>query len=96
MGRLKNKLRKRVFGDSSAAEAGVVRTLRGLREGDRRELYLGLGLSAISYLQRAKPRKELLYSKGLPEGTALVIHHKKSGSPRLEIVRPKKRRKNRL
>lgn len=88
MGRFKDKL----LGGSDARDAGYVRTLRGLREGDRRELYLGLALSALAYLQRSKPRKQLLYRKTLPEGTALVIHHKKSGTPRLQIIKPGKRR----
>lgn len=87
MGRLKD----RVLGGSDAREAGYERTLRGLREGDRRELSLGLALSALAYLQRTKPRKELLYRKTVPEGSALVIYHKKSGNPRLEIVKPGKR-----
>lgn len=84
MGRLKNKL----LGGSDAREAGYLRTMRGLREGDNRELYLGLALSALAYLQRTKPKKELLYRKKVPEGTALVIHHKKSGKPRLQILKP--------
>lgn len=84
MGRLKNKL----LGGSDAREAGYLRTMRGLREGDNRELYLGLALSALAYLQRTKPRKELLYRKKVPEGTALVIHHTRSGKPRLQIIKP--------
>lgn len=84
-------LRDKVLGGSDARQAGYERTLRGLRESDRRELYMGLALSALAYLQRTKPRKELLYRKTVPEGSALVIHHKKSGNPRLQIVKPGKR-----
>ena len=87
MGLLKDK----VMGGSDAREAGYDRTLRGLREGDRRELYMGLALSALAYLQKTKPRKQLLYRKTVPEGSALVIHHKKSGNPRLQIIKPGKR-----
>ena len=87
MGLLKDK----VLGGSDAREAGYDRTLRGLREGDRRELYMGLALSALAYLQKTKPRKQLLYRKTVPEGSALVIHHKKSGNPRLQIIKPGKR-----
>lgn len=94
MARLKSRLWKRMVGGSTAREAGRQRTLRGLREGDNQELYLGLALSALSYLQRTKPRKELIYRKEVPEGSALVIHHKKSGTPRLEIVRPTRRRRS--
>ena len=84
-------LRDKVLGGSDARQAGYVRTLRGLREGDRRELYMGLALSGLAYLQRTKPRKELLYRKTVSKGSALVIHHKKSGNPRLQIVKPGKR-----
>lgn len=91
MGRLKAKTVSRLLGGSDAREAGYKRTLRGLREGDSREMYLGLALSALAYLQRTKPRKELLYRQKVPEGSALVIHHKKSDSPRLQIIRPGKK-----
>jgi len=93
MAKLKDKAWNMAFGASSAREAGRERTLRGLREGDHRETYLGLALTALAYLQRTKPRKQLLYRKTVPEGSALVIHHKRSGSPRLEIIKPKKRRR---
>lgn len=83
----------RFLGGSDAREAGYNRTLRGIREGDTRELYLGLALSALAYLQRTKPRKQLLYRKEVAEGSALVIYHKRSGNPRLEIVKPSKRRR---
>ena len=90
MAGMKNKL----LGGSDAREAGYERTLKGLREGDRRELYLGLALSALAYLQRTKPRKELLYRKEVPEGSALVIHNKKSGNPRLQIIKPSKKKRS--
>lgn len=67
--------------------------MQGLREGDQRQLYIGLSLLALSYLRRTQPRRELLYRRAVPEGTALVIHNKGSGDPRLEIVKPKRRRR---
>jgi hypothetical protein len=82
---------RRVWGGTDAREIGFDRTLRGLREGDSTDLYFGLALSALSYLQRTKPRKRLIHKQTVPEGTAIVIHHKKSGNPRLEIIKPKKR-----
>lgn len=91
MARLTTKTWEKVLGGSDARRAGYDRTLRGLREGDRRELYMGLALAAIAYLQRTKPRKELIYRQKVPEGSALVIHHRKSGTPRLQIIRPGKR-----
>ena len=91
MGKLRKKIWKNVIGGSDARRVGYDRTMRGMREGDRRELYLGLALSAVAYLQRTKSRKELIHRQSLPSGAAVVIHHKKSGTPRLEIVKPKKK-----
>lgn len=87
----KKKFMRRVWGGSDAREVGFNRTLRGLREGDSTDLYFGLALSALAYLQRSKPRKKLIHRQSLPEGTAIVIHHKKSGNQRLEIIKPKRR-----
>lgn len=92
MARLTRKLTRRAFGRSDARAEGYRRTLKGFREGDTRELYIGLALAAISYLRKTTPRKELLYRRTVHEGSALVIHHKRSGTPRLEIVKPKRRR----
>lgn len=86
-------LKDKVLGGSDAREAGYQRTLRGLREGDKREFYMGIALSALAYLQRTKPKKELLYRKSVPEGSALVIHHAKSGDPRLQIIKPGKQKR---
>jgi hypothetical protein len=66
----------------------IDRTLAGLRTGDQRQLYLGLGLAALHYLSRTKPRKRLLYRRTVPEGSVLVIHHKRVGDPKIEIVKP--------
>ncbi|MEE8407490.1 MAG: hypothetical protein V3S32_10115 [Acidimicrobiia bacterium] len=90
MASYKKKFMRRVWGGSDAREVGFDRTLRGLREGDSTDIYFGLALSALAYLQRTKPRKKLIHRQTVPKGTAIVIHHKKSGNPRLEIIRPKK------
>lgn len=63
-----------------------------MREGDHRELSIGLVLAALAYIQRTAPRKQLLYRKTVPTGSAIVIHHKKRGAPKLEIRKPKRRR----
>lgn len=91
MAKYTKKFMRRVWGGTDAKEIGFDRTLRGLRDGDSTDLYFGLALSALSYLQRTKPRKRLIHKQTVPEGTAIVIHHKKSGNPRLEIIKPKKR-----
>lgn len=62
--------------------------MRGLREGDQRELFYGLALWAIAYLRRTAQRKQLLYSKSVPEGSAIVVHHKRFGDPKIEVIRP--------
>lgn len=86
MARLTKRLTTRSNDDPK--RDGLRRSLRGLREGDYRELSLGLALTALAYLRSTKPRKELIYRKTVSEGSALVIHHKRSGTPRLEIRRP--------
>jgi hypothetical protein len=68
--------------------------MQGLREGDQRQFYIGLSLLALSYLRNTRPHKELIYRRAVPEGTALVIYNKGSGDPRLEIVKPKRRRRS--
>lgn len=92
MGFLTERLQRALLGDSDTGVAGQMRTLKGLREGDERELLFGLALSALAWMQRTQPRKELLYRKKVPVGSAIVIHHKKAGTPKIEVVKPKKRR----
>ena len=50
---------------------------------------LTLALAALAYLRTTAPRKQLLYRKRVPTGSAIVVHHKKRGNPKLEIVKPK-------
>lgn len=52
---------------------------------------MGLALAALAYLQSTAPRRELLYRKTVPKGSAIVVHHKKRGAPKLQIVKPKRR-----
>ncbi|HEX6220764.1 MAG TPA: hypothetical protein VF115_06695 [Acidimicrobiia bacterium] len=88
MARLTTRLINRALGYRDPRAEGVRRTLRGFREGDNRELYLGLALWAFTYLRNTTPKRQLLYRKTVPEGSALVIHHTKRGAPKLEIRRP--------
>lgn len=90
MARLTRRLTSRAFGGRDARSEGYRRTLKGLREGDYRELSLGLALAALAYLRDTAPRKQLLYRKTVPTGSAIVVHHKKQGAPKLEIVKPKR------
>lgn len=78
----------RALGNRDPRDEGLRRTMRGFREGDQRELYLGLALTALAYLRRSKPQRELLFRKSVPEGSALVIHHKKRGAPKIEVIKP--------
>ena len=89
MANLSKKAFKWAFGTSNARRAGMDRTLRGLRTGNSRDLYMGLALTAIAYLQRTRPRKQRIYRQEVSEGAALVIYKRGSGTPKLEIVRPK-------
>jgi hypothetical protein len=83
MARLTKRLMKRFAGDPKGE--GYRRSLRGLREGDSRELSLGLALIALAYLRSSGPRKRLIYRKTVPTGSALVIHHKRRGDPKLKV-----------
>ena len=78
----------RLIGIRDLTAASVDRTLRGLRTGDQRQLYTGLSLAALAYMRRSRPRRRLLYRKSLPEGSALLIHHRRRGDPKIEVIRP--------
>ena len=92
MAKLTDRAFKAAFGTSNARKAGRERTLRGLREGTPTDIYLGLALTAIGYLQRTKPKKQLIYRQEIREDSVLVIHHKGSEDAKLEILRPQKER----
>lgn len=79
----------RLVGIRDVRAAGIERTLRGLRNGDQRDLYTGLGLAALAYLSSSRPRRQLIYRKRVPEGAALVIHHRRRGDPKIEVVKPR-------
>lgn len=83
MAKLTKRLMNRVVEDPR--REGYRRSWKGLREGDYRELSIGLVLATLAYLQKTAPRKQLLYRKVVPIGSAIVIHNKKRGRPKLEI-----------
>lgn len=85
-----NTVFRTLLGSSDLKTAGYARVWRGLRVGDRRDLYLGVTLALISVLRQNSGGKELIYRKKLREGTALVIHHRKKGDPKIEVIRPQK------
>lgn len=82
------RLFERLVGGPNLGAIGFQRALRGLRQGDQRELYYGLSLWAIAYLRRTATRKTLIYRKSVPEGSSIVIHHKRIGDPKIEVVKP--------
>lgn len=88
MKRMTNKLIEKALGNQDPRKEGMRRTLTGLREGDHRELYMGLALCALAYMRRSAPKRELLYRKTVPEGSAVVVHHKKRGAPKIEVIKP--------
>jgi hypothetical protein len=83
-----DRLLRTLLGTPSVRSAGFGRALRGMRRNDRRELMLGLALTAYSILRDTRPRRELLFSKRLPTGSAVVIHHKRRGDPKIEVIKP--------
>jgi hypothetical protein len=83
-----NRIFRTLLGSTDLKTAGYGRVLRGLRRGDRRDLYLGVALALISLMRQKSTDKELIFRKKLPEGSALVIHHKKKGDPKIEVIRP--------
>ncbi|HXV70720.1 MAG TPA: hypothetical protein VEB69_04895 [Acidimicrobiia bacterium] len=82
------RLINRALGYRDPRAEGVRRALRGFREGDQRELYIGLALWAFAYLRNTTPKKQLLYRKVVPVGSAIVVHHTERGGARLEIRKP--------
>ena len=77
-----------MLGSTDMKTAGYGRVWRGLRRGDRRDLYLGVTLALVSLLRQKSNDKQLIFRKKLPEGSALVIHHKKKGDPKIEVIKP--------
>ncbi len=89
MGKLRDKLVRRLLGDESTARVGMSRAARGLRSGDRRELIIGLTLSGLAYLKRTRPRKELVYRQEIKRGSAVVIRNTEPGQPPVVVENPK-------
>ena len=87
--RLVQTISRQILGEGGT-ESGYDRTLAGLRTRDRRELMVGLALVGLSYLRRTKPSRQLIYKKSVPAGSAVVIHHRKRGKPKIEVVKPKR------
>jgi hypothetical protein len=83
-----NRIFRTLLGSTDLKTAGYGRVWRGLRRGDRRDLYLGVTLALVSLLRQKSNDKQLIFRKKLPEGSALVIHHKKKGDPKIEVIRP--------
>jgi len=83
-----DRLLRTLFGASGIRSAGFGRTLRGLRTNDRREMLFGFVMIAIALLRESRPQRELLFSKEVPTGSAIVIHHKRKGDPKIEVIRP--------
>ncbi|MDX1469750.1 MAG: hypothetical protein R3258_10455 [Acidimicrobiia bacterium] len=90
MATIRDKLAKRLLGDSDFTRAGFSRVVRGLRAGDRRELAMGLILSGLAYFRRSRPEKTLVYRTELKEGSAVVIRNTAPGQPPVVVENPKK------
>ncbi len=88
MARLGEKLTRRVLGGTDVGRAGLARSFRGLREGDRRELAIGLVLTAIAYMRRTRSEKTLVYRQEIKEGRGVLVRNAKPGQPRAEVTNP--------
>jgi hypothetical protein len=66
---------------------GWARVLRGIREGNQTVLLTGLGLVAFQSLRGSRGKRELIYRKKLPVGSAVVIRHNRPGDPKVEVRR---------
>lgn len=53
--------------------------LRGLREGNQAILLTGLGLVVLQSLRDSRGKRELVYRKKLPVGSAVVVRHERPG-----------------
>ena len=73
---------------------GWPRVVRGLREGDQTVLLTGVALLFVQYLRSTKPRRQLVYRKTVPVGSTVVIRNTARGEPKLEIIKPSRRRKS--
>jgi len=51
---------------------------------------LGLAITAFAILREGRGEKELLFRKEIPTGSAIVIHHKRRGDPKIEVIKPEK------
>ena len=80
-----------LYGPSGLQSAGAERVWRGLRSGERRDLLFGSALLAIAWLRRSEPKKELLFRKEVPVGSAILIHHTRKGDPKIEVIKPSRR-----
>lgn len=82
------RLLRILLGTPSLRAAGFGRTLRGLRTNNRTELLFGIALTAYSVVHNNRSGRDLLFSKKIPTGSAIVIHHKRRGDPSIEVIKP--------
>lgn len=66
---------------------GWARALRGIREGNQTVFLTGLGLVAFQSLRNSRGKRELIYRRKLPVGSAVIIRHNRAGDPGVEVKR---------
>lgn len=84
-----DRLLRTFLGTSNLRREGYSRALRGFRRSDRREMWFGLAMAALSVIRAGSNEKELLFRKEVPAGSAIVVHHKRRGDPKIEVIKPK-------
>jgi hypothetical protein len=73
---------------SGPTETPLSRTFRGLRTGDQRALLTGAALLGLRWLRSQSKERELVYSKEIPEGSAVVVRYGKRGRlPEVDVRR---------
>ena len=64
---------------------GLARGLRGVRTGDQRSLYTGALLLAYGLWKRNRGRRELLYTRTLNPGEAIIVKASRGEGQRIEV-----------
>jgi hypothetical protein len=64
---------------------GLARGLRGVRTGDQRSLYTGALLLAYGLWKRKRGRRELLYTRTLNPGEAIIVKASRGEGHRLVV-----------
>lgn len=71
---------------------GMLRVVRGLRQGNQAAVLTGLALILFQKMRDDRGKRELVYRKVVPVGSAIVIRHQRPGEEKVGIRTREKRR----